>query len=278
MEKVLLVDGSNLLFQMFYGMPNRILSRDGRPIHGTVGFVGALLRIIRMVKPTHMAVFFDGECENSRKQLDEAYKANRTDYSQLPEEEVPFSQLPDIFRALDVLGIPWAETTCCETDDWMASYAKASAGREVVLCSQDSDYFQLITDTVRVLRYRGEKSVLCDRAWVREKLGIEPERYGEYKALVGDTADNIPGVPKVGPKTAAVLINSFPDLQTMLENTHKICRPAIGQAIRENARRLQTNLQLIRLDGTAAVPFPVEALAWQYTGQTTSMILRAIDL
>ena len=105
MEKLLVVDGSNLLFQMFYGMPARIIGKQGQPIQGTVGFVGALLKIIRMTKPTHAVVVFDGECENPRGELDENYKGNRPDYSQMPEEDTPFSQLPDIYAALDYLGI-----------------------------------------------------------------------------------------------------------------------------------------------------------------------------
>ena len=99
MKKLLIVDGMNLLFQMFYGMPSRIVNREGRAIQGTLGFVGALLKIIRMVSPTHAAVLFDGECENGRKELDSDYKANRPDYGTLSQDENPFSQLNDVYRA-----------------------------------------------------------------------------------------------------------------------------------------------------------------------------------
>lgn len=91
MDKLLLVDGSNLLFQMFFGMPARIVGSEGKAIQGTLGFVGALLKIIRMVAPTHMLVIFDGEHENSRCELDADYKANRIDYGTVSEEENPFS-------------------------------------------------------------------------------------------------------------------------------------------------------------------------------------------
>ena len=122
--KLLIVDGSNLLFQMFYGMPARIIGAEGKAIQGTLGFVGALLKMIRAVSPTHVFVAFDGECENARTEIDSDYKANRPDYQDVPEEETPFSQLPDIFRALDYLGIRYAETVCCEADDWVAGYAR----------------------------------------------------------------------------------------------------------------------------------------------------------
>ena len=123
MNKFLIVDGSNLLFQMFYGMPSRIVNKDGKAIQGTLGFVGALLKIIRQVKPTHAVVLFDGEHHNERKDIDENYKANRPDFSQMPEEETPFSQIPDIYKALDFLRIQHTETTVCETDDVVAAYA-----------------------------------------------------------------------------------------------------------------------------------------------------------
>ena len=103
MAKLLLIDGSNLLFQMFFGMPARIFGADGRAIQGVLGFVGALLKIIRMVGPTHMLAVFDGEIENTRADLDKAYKANRPDLRTVPEEENPYSQLGDIYRALDYL-------------------------------------------------------------------------------------------------------------------------------------------------------------------------------
>ena len=162
MDKLLLVDGSNLLFQMFFGMPARIVNQSGKAIHGTMGFVGALLKIIRMTEPTHIAVLFDGEHENARAALNTDYKANRIDYSEMPESENPFSQLSDIYSALDYLKIRHAETTVCETDDWIAAYALAY-GKEaqIVISSFDSDYFQLLSENVSVLRYRGVKTVVC---------------------------------------------------------------------------------------------------------------------
>lgn len=125
MDRLLLVDGSNLLFQMFFGMPARIVNAQGKPIQGTLGFVGALLKIIRMTQPTHIAVLFDGEHVNERTEINADYQANRIDYSQTPEENSPFSQLPDIYAALDCLGICHTETINCETVDWIAGYALA---------------------------------------------------------------------------------------------------------------------------------------------------------
>ena len=279
MDKLLLVDGSNLLFQMFYGMPARILNTQGRPIQGTLGFVGALLKIIRMVQPTHAAVFFDGECHNDRTDIDENYKANREDFSQMDEEDTPFSQMPDVYRALDYMGIRHAETTVCETDDWMAAYCRAFSGKtKIVVASQDSDFFQLIGENVRILRYRGDKSVLCDGAYIRNKLGIEPGQYACFKSLTGDPADNIKGADKIGPKTAAWLLQTFGDLESILTRAEEIPKPSIRASIAQNAERLRKNYQLIHLTGDAEIPFEVEKLQYTYDGITTTQVLTAIGV
>lgn len=279
MDKFLIIDGSNLMFQMFYGMPARIVNKQGNPIQGTLGFVGALLKCIRMVQPTHVAVLFDGECTNERRELDADYKANRPDLSQLPEEDTPFSQLPDIRAALDYLGICHSETFDCETDDWIAGYAQTlSRQSELVIVSQDSDFFQLIGPRVRILRYRGEKSVLCDVPWIRETLGIEPEQYAAYKALTGDSADNIRGVDKVGPKTAAALMRQFSDLEALLARTSEISRPSVRQSIQDSRDRIRMNDRLIRLSGNAPLPFQPEALRFNDRGLTTTQVLQAIGL
>ncbi len=278
MDTLLLVDGSNLLFQMFYGMPNRIDGPDGRPIQGTVGFLGALLKMIRMVRPSHVGVFFDGECENPRKQMDEGYKANRPDWSQVPEEDLPFSQLPDIYAALDRLGICHAETECCETDDWMAAYVRQTGGMKIVLSSFDSDYFQLLSENVSVLRYRGKESRIWTPRILGEKLGVRPENYAWFKAMTGDHSDNVPGIPGVGPKTAAQLTARFSSMEEMLENTQAIPRPSVRKAVEANRERLIQSYALIRLEGTQALPFLPQALRWEYKGQTSTQVLREIGL
>lgn len=277
--KLLIVDGSNLLFQMFYGMPARITNSQGKAIQGTLGFVGALLKMIRAVSPSHVFVAFDGECENARTEIDTDYKANRPDYHDVPEEETPFSQLPDIFRALDYLGIPYRETECCEADDWIAGYARRYGGDgDVVIASQDSDFFQLITDRIHVLRYRGEQSTLCDPAYIRAKLGIDPCRYASYKSLTGDTADNIRGVEKVGPKTAAALLNQFRDVEDLIAHAGEIAKPSVRESVMNSTDRIRRNYALIALSGEADLPFALEKLAYTYTGITTTQVLGAIGL
>ena len=264
---------------MFYGMPARIINKDGKAIQGTLGFVGALLKIIRRVEPTHVVVLFDGEHENERVEINEDYKANRIDYSEVPEEDNPFSQLPDVYRALDFMGIKHAETTVCETDDWVAGYAlNVEEDMEVVISSFDSDFFQLITDKVSVLRYRGDKTVICTPEYIREKYAIEPEQYADFKSLTGDNADNIKGADKVGPKTAAALMNEFGTLENLLANAEYIKKSAVRESIIKDKERLRKNYQIIKLDGAVALPFTVSVLSFKYSGMATNEVLQEIGL
>lgn len=278
MAKLLLIDGSNLLFQMFFGMPARIFGADGRAIQGTLGFVGALLKIIRMVSPTHVLVVFDGEHENARADLNEAYKANRPDLSAVPEEENPYSQLGDIYRALDYLQIKYFETTDCEADDVIAGYALTLKNTETVISSFDSDLFQLLSEHVSVLRYRGKNTVIYTPALFREKFGISPAQYADFKSLTGDTADNIKGAEKVGKKTAAQLICKFGTLEAVLQNAGQIEKSSVRRSITENAERLRLNYRLIKFDGTAKLPFALKDLRFEGSGFTTTEVLRGIRL
>lgn len=279
MNKILIVDGHNLLFQMFFGMPARIINKDGKAIQGTLGFVGALLKIIKMVKPTHTVVLFDGERHNPRTDLDENYKANRMDYDNVPDDENPFTQLSDIYNALDFLGLKHTETTVCETDDVIAAYAlKYGAKNEIVISSFDSDFFQLINENVKVLRYRGDNTQIYDVNFFKEKFGILPQLYADYKSLTGDTADNIKGADKIGPKTAAALVNEFGNLENIILNAEKIAKPSVKKSVLENSERIRLNYKLIKLCDCAELPFSLDEIKYNYSGTTTTEVLVGIGL
>lgn len=279
MEKIVIIDGSNLLFQMFYGMPSRIINRNGKAVQGTVGFVGALLKIVRQLKPTHLAVVFDGEGENIRCEMDHDYKANRQDYTDMSEEEIPFSQLPDIYNALDYLNICHKETHVCEADDWIAGYAlQYGEQHDVVIVSQDSDFFQLISETVSVFRYRGMNSVLCDTSYIQEKLGICPSQYADFKSLTGDHADNIKGAEKIGPKTAALLLQEYSSLEGILTNAESIRKPSIRESVLRNRERLQLNYRLIRLSGVDELPFSLKEMEFHCSEESSAEVLRKINV
>ena len=280
-NKILIVDGSNLLFQMFFGMPARIYNEEGIGIWGVLGFVGALLKMIRKTEPTHVVVLFDGESENERRDLDNDYKANRIDYSEVEAEENPFSQLPYIYQALDSLGIVHAETTDCETDDWIASYVNLYAGKaenEIVISSFDSDFFQLLSENVSILRYRGDNSVICTPAYLQEKFGIRPEQYADFKSLTGDKADNIVGAYKIGPKTASALLQECGTLEAILAQAENISKKSVREAILDAKERLRLNQKLIKLEGKHALPFVLDEMCYHNDGITTTEVLRGIGL
>ena len=279
MNKILIIDGSNLLFQMFYGMPSRITGKDGRHIQGTLGFIGALLKMVRQTTPSHLVVVFDGECENERSNINPDYKANRKDFSQIPEEETPFSQLPDIYAALDFLGVRHTETTVCETDDLIAGYAFTYGGdNEIIISSHDSDFFQLITNQVYVLRYRGESTVICDKRYIINKFGVLPSQYADLKAITGDKADNIIGAEKVGPKNAALLLRDYQSLDGVLQNAHMISKPSIKDSIVRNTERLRNNYKLIKLENNNELPFKLDDIKFSLPSVTTRDILKAINI
>jgi DNA polymerase-1 len=277
--KLLVVDGTNLLFQMFFGMPARITGKDGRLIHGTLGFVGALIKMLKLSGPTHAVVLFDGEHDNPRAELSAEYKANRPVMTDVPEEENPFSQLPDIYDALDCMGISHCEIDIHEADDAAAAYALTYGGEaEIIIASMDSDFFQLIGKNVSVLRYRGDKTAMLDGTFIQDKLGILPEQYADFKSLTGDNSDNIKGADKIGPKTAATLLRQFGSLETLIEKADEIEKPSIRESVKQNAERLRNNYRLIKLDDRAALPYALDELEYTYDGIKTGEVLGRIGL
>ncbi len=279
MDNFLIVDGMNLFFQMFYGMPSRILNSEGKPIHGVLGFVGAILKIIRKCEPSHIVVIFDGETHNPRSELDGDYKANRPDYAEMSEEELPFSQLPYIYACLDHLGIIHFETVGCETDDVISSYAHRYGGEcKIIISSFDSDFFQLIDDNISVLRYRGESTTLCTPEYVRSKFGIPPSLYADHKSLVGDNADNIRGLHGVGIKTAASLLSEHGSLEGVIACYEKIKKESIRVEVEKEKERLRTNYALIKLGDGADIPYALDELAYTYGGQKTNEVLKAVGV
>ena len=208
MKKLLLIDGHNLLFKMFFGMPFPFYNDNNVNITGTVGFVGTVVKMIKYLKADECLVVFDGEGSRNVRD-DEDYKANRqTDYGSLSDEENPFTQLRFIKAVLDYLNINWIETEGIECDDYIAIISKKYDG-EVFISSTDTDFYQLVNDRIKIIRFRGKNTVFVDEKFINEKFSILPSDFALYKALIGDTADNIKGIHKVGPKTAVNIINAL---------------------------------------------------------------------
>ena len=208
MKKLMVIDGHNLLFKMFFGMPFPFYNDNNVNITGTVGFVGTVVKMIKYLKADECLVVFDGESSRNVRD-DEDYKANRqTDYGNLSAEGNPFTQLRFIKAVLDSLNIKWIETEGIECDDYIAIISKKYDG-EVFISSTDTDFYQLVNDRIKIIRFRGKNTVYVDEKFIYEKFSITPSDFALYKAMIGDTANNIKGIHKVSPKTAVNIINAL---------------------------------------------------------------------
>ena len=261
MDTLLLADGHNLLFRMFYGMPDHFRTREGVRYNAVYGFLNAMAAVTDTLDPSHVLVLFDTEECGERRSLDADYKANRPDWSEVPPDELPFAQLPAICLALEECGIPHAFARGCEADDLIASYAMAAGeGCRVMILSTDRDYWQLIGERISVVRYQNG---ICETATpdtVMAKFGVRPDQFADWKCLVGDSSDNIAGAPGVGPKTASALLAEFGTLDALLDRAEEIPRAKIRDSVRSSRERLLLNRRLIRLEGTAPLPRPREDL------------------
>lgn len=217
MQKLMIVDGHLLLFQMFYGMPNKIKNSNGENIEAVIGFIGALLKAANTIDPDYIYVVFDGEINLKRQELNRDYKNNRIDYSAVGKEENPFSQLDFIKASLKEMNVEYSEMTDCEADDFIAGLCnKYSKDYAIVIMSQDKDFFQIINENVKVYSYRGKSSKLWGVNEVFTTYNVHPSQWIIYKALTGDSSDNIKGVRGVGPKTAIKIINKNKNLDEIL--------------------------------------------------------------
>ena len=243
MHRLLLIDGHNLLFKAFFGMPERIKA-DGQSVHGVVGFISILVKVIRRTTPTHVLVVFDPEETPSRTENFPDYKANRKDYNLGPERENPFTQLEGIKKGLDAIGVKFCEHSGHEADDLIASYA-VNPEYQAVIVSTDNDFLQLVNETTGVYHYHGANSIWYNTAEFVKKYEFHPSRYLEYKALVGDKSDNISGVRGIGPKTAVKVLKKERAL-TLEEQTI-----------------FERNIDLIRLNSKVDLPYSLEQLVYQ---------------
>ena len=260
-EKLLIVDGHNLLFQMFYGMPNKIYNEDNVPIHGVIGFIGALLKIIKINNPDYIVILFDKEQELDRKKINENYKDNRINYSNVSDDENPFFSLKYIYKVLDLIKIKYTEVDTYEADDMIASYVFSYFGRyDIIISSQDSDFYSLINDSVNVFKYRGIKSELVTKEKIFEKYHIDSKYFADYKALIGDNSDNIKGVYGIGPKTATSLINEYGNIINIINNANEISNIKLRNKILDNISLLKENIELIKYTKTYELPFSIDEL------------------
>ncbi|MDD3288932.1 MAG: DNA polymerase I [Alphaproteobacteria bacterium] len=249
-----LIDGSGFIFRAFFGLPD-MTAADGTHVNAVYGFCNMLQKLLNDLKAHHIAVIFDAARKTFRNDIYPEYKAHRPD---VPPELIPqFSLIREATRAY---GIPAIEAENYEADDIIAAYARIAhdAGYNVCIVSSDKDLMQLIRPGVEL--YDSMKSISIKEAQVLEKFGVPPEKVIDVQALAGDSTDNVPGVPGIGIKTAAQLINEYGDLETLLARASEIKQPKRREVLIQNADMARISKRLVTLDDHAPTPLPIEEL------------------
>jgi len=265
-----LVDASGYIFRAFHALPPLTRKSDGLPIGAVSGFCNMLWKLLEDLKaddePTHLACVFDKSAITFRNELYDQYKAHRPDP---PADLVP--QFPLVRDAAIAFGTPALEMTGYEADDLIATYARQAEalGARVSIVSSDKDLMQLVSEKVRLLDTMKDRQIRAPE--VEEKFGVRPERVIDVQALCGDSVDNIPGVPGIGIKTAAQLIQEFGSLEALLERTGEIKQPKRRESLIEHADKARLSKILVTLKTDVPVETPLEALGVTDPDPTTLM-------
>ena len=244
-----LIDGSGYIFRAYYALPPLSRKSDGLPTGAVSGFCSMLFKLLEdsraddsIHKPTHFAVIFDSARKNFRNDIYSEYKANRTE---APDDLAP--QFEYIRKSVAAFNLPSIELLNYEADDLIATYAKkiTEAGAKVTVISSDKDLMQLVSDKVRL--YDPMKNKVIGENEVLEKFGVKPSQVIDVQSLAGDSSDNIPGVPGIGVKTAAELINKYKDLDTLLKKASEIPQNKRRETLLENKDKALLSRKLVTL-------------------------------
>src|SRR4030088_443497 len=259
-DHVFLVDGSGYIFRAYHALPPLTRKSDGLQLNAVLGFCNMLWKLLRDMKPeerpTHLAVVFDKSEKTFRTEMYPAYKAHRPDP---PDDLIPqFAFIREAVRAFD---LPCLEQAGFEADDLIATYVRLAceAGATATIVSSDKDLMQLVNDCV--IMYDTMKDRKIGIPEVVEKFGVPPNKVIEVQALIGDSTDNVPGVPGIGVKTAAQLIGEYGDLETLLARATEIKQEKRRQALGEHAERARLSKKLVTLDAHVALDVPLADLA-----------------
>ncbi len=269
-----LIDGSAFIFRAYHALPPLTRKSDGLPIGAVSGFCNMLQKYVEdnagPDAPTHVAVIFDKGSHTFRNDMYELYKANR---EAMPEDLRP--QIPLTRQATQAFNIACKELEGYEADDIIATLAVQArdAGGRVTIVSSDKDLMQLVGDGVEMLDAMKNRRI--DRDGVVEKFGVGPERVVDVQALAGDSVDNVPGAPGIGVKTAALLINEFGDLETLLDRAEEIKQPKRRQTLIENREQIELSKRLVQLDERTPLEFSLEDLEVQDPDPETLMAFLA---
>ena len=269
-DHLYLVDGSGYIFRAFHALPPLTRKSDKLPVGAVAGFCNMLVRLMDDMaaeeSPTHLAVIFDASGKTFRNDIYPDYKANR---DAPPEDLIP--QFPLVREAVKAFGIPSIELQGYEADDLIAAYTHAAtqSGARVSIVSSDKDLMQLVTDRVNMIDTMKDRKI--GPAEVLEKFEVGPERVIDVQSLAGDSVDNVPGVPGIGIKTAALLINEYGDLETLLERAGEIKQNKRRENLIEFAEQARISRELVTL--RTDTPLPVDMSEMGLTPPEAGMLM-----
>jgi DNA polymerase I len=259
-DHLFLVDGSSYIFRAYHALPPINRKSDGLQLNAVFGFCNMLWKLLRDMKPeekpTHLAVVFDLSERTFRTEMYPDYKAHRPDP---PDDLRP--QFPLIRDAVKAFDLPCLEQRGFEADDLIATYVREAceAGATATIVASDKDLMQLVRDGVIMFDTMKDRKI--GRAEVIEKFGVPPEKVIEVQALIGDSTDNVPGVPGIGVKTAAQLIGEYGDLETLLKRAAEIKQEKRRQTLLDNADKARLSKKLVTLDSHVKLDVPIGDLA-----------------
>ena len=255
-EELFLIDASGYIFRAYYALAysggGGMTNPEGTPVSAVYGFTNMLMKLFKNYNNARIVAIFDAKRDNFRNDIYAEYKANRDD---TPEDLIP--QFPIVREAAEAFGLPAIELEGYEADDLIATYAKQAAaqGITVKIISSDKDLMQLVDD--RINMFDPMKDNVIDAKGVFEKFGVTPDKVVDVQSLAGDSTDNVPGVPGIGLKTAALLINEYGTLENLLDNAAEIKQNKRREMLIEHADMARISKKLVHLARDVDVPVPL---------------------
>ena len=274
--RLIVLDVASLLHRAYHAVPKHFATASGEPTNAVYGFTTTLLRIVDLLAPSHAAAAFDLPGKTFRDDMFEDYKAGRPET-----DEALVVQFGRVRELLDVFGIPSYDLESYEADDVLGTLAVQAerAGFDVFLVTGDRDAYQLVTPHVQVLSSnpRTGEPVIYDAAAIRERWGVEPDQVVDFKGLVGDSSDNIPGVTGIGEKTASKLLQQFRDIDEIYAHLDDVA-PAARRRLEDQRDRAELSRELARIVTDLPVEFePDRMRLWQADAEATTALMQELQ-
>ena len=245
-EKIVLIDSNNIAYRAFFALPDTITTSSGMITNAVLGFTNMILKLAEDLKPDTIICAFDSKAPTFRHKMFDQYKIHR---KKMPDELI--HQIPLIKQVMEAFNIVCIEKEGMEADDVLASLAKTASEtyKQTIIVTGDKDMLQMVSDDIKVLSTKRSitDTIIYDRDGVEKKLGVSPDKVRDLLALMGDSSDNIPGVPGIGPKTAVKLIKQFGNMDSIFESIESIESPKLKSMLLENRELAITSRKLTTL-------------------------------